>query len=117
MIAERLLYLAKDSDSPREPIRVAIGAPYDLSTAEQTELGVESACEVYTGPIDGESTRVYGIDKVQALSIAIAEIDMFLVGLAQQGVLFWENGEPYDPALAAPLPTDLSDAIRTVFRK
>lgn len=117
MIAERLLHLAKDSDSPREPIRVAISAPYDLSTAERTKLGIASACEVYTGPIGGESTRVYGVDKVQALSIAIAEIDMFLVGLAQQGALFWESGEPYDPELAAPLPTDLSDAIRAVFRK
>jgi hypothetical protein len=116
-IAERLLQFARQADAPRETMRVAVGAPFDLPPSEAAEVGAKSACEVYSGPLGGDSVRVYGVDKLQALSIAIADVDMFLVGLAQQGVLFWEDGQPYDPEVAAPLPADLSEAIRGAFRK
>lgn len=117
IVAERFLLLAKEPSGPRETIRVAIGAPYDLPADEAKDIGVKSACDVYIGPVDAEPSQVYGVDTIQAVSIAVAEVDMFLVGLSQQGSLFWRTGEPYDSEISAPLPEDLSEAVRVAFKK
>ena len=117
LIAERLLKFAKSPGAAHEVIRVGIGAPFDLSPTEAKDISAKSACEVYIGPLDVEPNRVYGADTIQALSIAVAEIDMFLVGLGRRGALFWASGEPYDAASSAPLPAGLSEAIRDAFGK
>lgn len=96
-IATRELLYSDKSDSDRRKFVVRVSSPYPIAegTVNFEFHPGASVCEI---EIDGLPEKfvekVYGIDSVHALSLAI-NIDPYLKGLKKRYDLYWLSGEPY----------------------
>lgn len=109
MLIERTFTLIIKTSGNKQEIKVGIGEPYFPAKA----LGLEefAGCQVHTGTMDAGQHEVYGVDKLQALCNGLTSIDFFLKAMANQGDLFWPNGNMYNPKLEAPFPSTVSEVF------
>jgi hypothetical protein len=95
-IAERnLLYSEKGSDV-RRPFSIRIGRPY-LVREGMVDYAVGegfAGCSISIDGLDRAVPDVFGIDSIQAISIA-SNLEPFLKRLQRDYDVFWASGEPY----------------------
>jgi hypothetical protein len=76
-----------------------------------------AGCLVHTGVEDAGEREVFGVDELQALSSALSSIDAFLIGLASQGRLEWDDGREYDPSRDNIFANDPSEIVTALLSK
>lgn len=99
LIGERILKAWKPGSDAAMEIRVRIGRPYPDPRPEWDWI-----CPVQILGLGDEAVRnVYGIDAIQALTLALQKVAIDLTAAARGGLeLHWPDG----PDLGFPLPNE-----------
>ena len=95
-IAERQLLFSEKNGSAIKRARVRISPP-TIVKQESVEFpvdGVMAICRVEIEGLNEHDFDVYGMDSLQAISLA-SNIDPLLERLSTQYDFFWSSGEPY----------------------
>ncbi|MBV8658415.1 MAG: hypothetical protein JO142_11375 [Burkholderiales bacterium] len=85
----RQLLLRDRETGELKPLFAGVGLPFALDD------GRDFCCKVYISQGILKPTMIYGIDALQATSLAIGTIDKLLQRAQDNGDLFWSSGEPY----------------------
>jgi hypothetical protein len=97
VIAERrLLYTRGDSDLRPAIIRIYLPQPVDPSSVRFSVSPGTAVCLLDFGDLPPGRVSVYGMDSLQALTLAV-NIDPYIRGMERtDGCRFyWDSGEPY----------------------
>jgi len=87
--AVRELLFVHGESGQKKSIAIRLGQPYWI------ENNTQAACEVHVEGMLSEPLKIYGMDPLQVLDLAIKFIDRYLQdNFARR--LFWPSGEPYE---------------------
>jgi hypothetical protein len=97
VVAERRLAYALKDDPRKVMFSVLIHepTPVDQDTVDFDASGWTSECVIGFSGLEASEITVYGADAVQALELAIADIEHFLRRLSRKCDVFFDDGEPY----------------------
>jgi hypothetical protein len=97
VIAERRLAYAHKDDAPRIEFSILIHepTPVDPDSVDFDVSGWTSECVIGFRGLEAKPITVYGADSIQALELAIADVEAFLRRLSKRCDVFFDDGEPY----------------------
>lgn len=96
-IATRRLFYTSKEDSARKSFTVCINEPYLLTKGSvdfDFSEGTAGCVLSFIGLPETEMT-VYGADSVQALELAVASMEAYLLRLSKKYEFYFEDGAPY----------------------
>ena len=85
----RKLLLRDQETGELKPLFAGVGLPIALGD------GRDFGCEVYISQGILKPTMIYGLDALQATSLAMGMIDKLLQRAQDSGDLYWSSGEQY----------------------
>lgn len=97
VIACRRLCFSRKNESERRNFSVLIGAPY-LLTEEVTNISFADAaagCDYWFDGLDEKSMEVHGADTLQAIELAVNDVDKYLRQLSRKYDFFFPDSERY----------------------
>jgi hypothetical protein len=89
VLVERQLKMKRKSDGLDHDLFIQIGHPYT------TDPDGDAACPVAIMGLHGRLADVHGIDRLDALRLAIELVESVLRGRATDTNFFWPDGEEY----------------------
>jgi hypothetical protein len=95
-IAERRLLVSRKGSREQSEVVIKISAPF-LVRQDDVDFpvdGTTSGCHVEIHGLDVSPFDVYGMDSLQAVSIA-SNIESLVKRLSDEFDFFWTTGEPY----------------------
>ena len=98
VIAERRLAYAFKDDPTRRAFTVCIHEPYHVEkgSVDFNVSGWTSGCVISFDGLQEKEMTVYGADAIQALELAIQDIEHYLRRLSKNKYdFFFDDGEPY----------------------
>jgi hypothetical protein len=95
-IAERRLLVSEKGSRKKTDVVIRITEPYSVrqDDVDFPVDGTTSGCHVEIDGLDVPAFDVYGMDSLQALSIA-SNIESLVKRLSDKFDFFWATGEPY----------------------
>ena len=95
-IAERKLLVAKKGSADRKPVAIRISEPFTVKQEDVTFPvdGIIAGCHIAIEGLDVPGHDVYGMDSVQAVSLA-SNIEPLVESMSVDFDFFWASGDPY----------------------
>ncbi|CFL01823.1 hypothetical protein [Burkholderia pseudomallei] len=96
-IATRKLTYAIKDESGRTPLTVCIGEPFLLTegSVDFRFTAGAAGCVISFDGLPEKEMTVYGADSVQALELAVQDMEHYLLRLSKKYDFYFDDGEPY----------------------
>jgi hypothetical protein len=98
VIAERKLAFSEKEDSERKPLLIRIFAPQPVdpgSIVFRSDADTSSCIFEFEGIPDAKPHETFGADSIQALQLAIGDVEAILKRLSDRYDFFFPTGEGY----------------------
>jgi hypothetical protein len=98
VIAERKLTFSSKEDSARKPLLIRIFAPTPVNPGSplfRSDADTSSCIFEFEGIPDVKPNETFGADSIQALQLAIADVEGILKRLSGRYDFFFSTGEGY----------------------
>jgi hypothetical protein len=97
VIARRHLAYAIKGDSARRAFTVCIHEPFlvEKGSVDFNVSGWTSGCVISFDGLDEKEMMIHGADAIQAIELAVQDIEHYLRRLSKKYDFYFDDGEPY----------------------